>query len=128
MQKINEHLAIIINALEIEDQRENNEEIVKSLDLESIKELGDDFSNSIKLKLQEFDIDKETLRNEELKAHNQSLKLQSEFLTVKVTHDNATKKLNESEIMYEKLQNELDDRVKIDGIEMQLKKYVNTKV
>lgn len=128
MQKINEHLAVIVNVLEIEDQRENYEEIVKSLDLESIKILGDDSSNLIRLKLQELGIDKETLRNEELIAHNQSLKLQSEFLTVKVTHDNATKKLNQSEIMYEKLQNELDDRVRIDGIEMQLKKYVHTKV
>jgi DNA repair exonuclease SbcCD ATPase subunit len=122
VQNINDHLSNIANALEIEDQKENYEEIVKSLDLDSIKLIGKEFSDSIKLKLHEYNIDKESLRNEELKAHNQNLKLQSEYSTVKVAYDNATKKLNQSEMLYDKLQQELDDRVKIDGIEMQLKK------
>ena len=88
IDKINQALEV----LEITDQAENFEEIVKSLDVDSIASIKQELSDTIRLKTQELSLQKESLRGEEIKYHNDNLKLQSEYSTKKIENDDAKSK------------------------------------
>jgi len=111
--------------LRINDQQENFEEIIKSCEIDPILSIKSDLHDAVKLKTQEVSLQKESLRTEEIKAHNENLKLQSEYSTQKIEHDTAESKNEQFSNEYEKIQTELEDRVKPNGREMNIKQELS---
>ena len=81
VQNITKAVNQVSDVLDLKDQQENFEAIVKSVEVESLNTLCGELSDAIKAKTQELNILKESLRNEDISEQNSIRQLQTEYST-----------------------------------------------
>ena len=98
--------------LNLFDQIENFEEIIKSQDIKLINIVKQELVEAFRTEIQSLTIEKDVLRDEEITLFNESLRLQSEYSSKKIEDDNWVSKYKVSELEYERLRAEADTQVK----------------